>query len=182
LPLAQRAQLRRHAHWIVRSDGQLAFAEIWHCLLLDHVLELRHESVLREAHALSLPECAPAIATLTDLLATHCCAGQADLAGARVHWRAEMAKSLGLDGFPAPEAAQASPGIARAVHRLARLSWMLRPQLMKAWCALALRQRGSSAQAPQELADALRTSCILIDTPMPPALQERYPQRDQRGA
>jgi hypothetical protein len=50
---------------------------------------------------------------------------------------------------------------------------MLRPQPMKAWCALALQ---GSSPAPQPLVDALRTVCILIDTPMPPRLQASYPE------
>jgi hypothetical protein len=173
LPPAERAQLRQQAHQIVRADARLDFAEIFHCLLLDHVLELRHESVLRERHCLSLVQCAPAIACMTDLLAAQRFPGHADAAGLRATWRAEIGAALALDALPASAQVPALPAITGALRQLADLSWMLRPQLMKAWCALVLR---AQPPAPQAVVDALRAVCILIDTPMPPALQAFYPE------
>lgn len=164
LPLPERAQLRRQAHRIVRADGRLVFAEIWHWLLLEHVLELRHESVLRETHYLSLQDCVASIVCLTDLLAAQRFAGQADLPTRQQTWRADIGAALQLGQLPAPSGPPALPAIAAAVRQLARLSWMVRPQLIKAWCALAWH---GPAQPPQAIVDALRTLCILIDTPMP---------------
>lgn len=178
LPPSERAQLRRHAHQIVRADGRLGFAEIWHCLLLDHMLEQRHESVLRETHYLTLQDCASAIVTLTDLLVTQRRVGQADLASLRKRWRGEMAIALELESFETSVAGLALPVVERATQRLARLSWMLRPRVMKAWCAMALRDEPPNLQSAQSIADALRALCILVDTPMPPQLQARYPQQD----
>jgi hypothetical protein len=174
LPPPERATLRRQAHRIVRADGRLALVEIWHCLLLDHVLESRHESVLRETHCLSLQQCAPAIACLTDLLAAQRFPGHAELAAVQSTWRTEMAAALELEHLPAPGAALDWPAISAAMRQLASLSWMLRPQPMKAWCAMAL---AGEPPAPQALVDGLRTVCILIDTPMPPELQAAYPDR-----
>ncbi len=171
LPLPERAELRRQAHRILRADGRLVFTEIWHALLLEHVLELRHESVLRETHCLSLQDCVGSIAYLTDLLAAHRFAGQADLPARQDTWRADIGAALQFGPLPATPASPALSAVAGAVRQLARLSWMVRPQLMKAWCALALQQ---PARAPQTLIDALRTLCILIDTPMPPLLQSSY--------
>ncbi len=182
LPLPERTQLRRHAHRIVGSDGRLVFSEIWHCLLLDHVLALHHESVLRETHALSLAACAPAIAVLTGVLATQAGAGTAERDDTVARWCATLATALELDAVPTPAAAPTLPAITGAVHRLACLSWMLRPQLMKAWCTLVLGPPAGAARASQELADALRTLCILIDTPMPPLLKPWYPHREPYGA
>ncbi len=62
LPWAERRLMRRHAHDIVRADGRLSLVELWRFLLLDHVLDLDHESVLRETHVLSLPACAGRLA------------------------------------------------------------------------------------------------------------------------
>ena len=176
LPLAERAQLRRHAHRIMGSDGRLVFAEIWHRLLLDHVLALHHESVMRETHALSLAACAPAIAVVTEVLATQCGAGADARGGKPAPWHAALATALELDALPAAAAAPTLPAITGAVKRLACLSWLLRPRLMKAWCVLVLGGPNGGVGAPQEVADALRILCILIDTPMPPLLRQRYPQ------
>jgi Zn-dependent protease with chaperone function len=170
LPLDERAQLRRQAHRIVRADARLGFAEVWHCLLLDHVLELRHESVLRETHCLSLPQCAAAIAVLTDLLAQGCRPESADSATVRADWRAALQAALGLADLPAAPQAPSWPSIRTAVRQLGALSAVLRPQPMKAWCA----QMFATAAPPQESVDALRSLCILIDTPMPPRLQAAY--------
>lgn len=182
LPASERKQVRQHAHRIVRADGRLGFAEIWHCLLLHHVLEPRRESVLRETDNLSLPDCARQIAALTDLLAARRCVGQADLAALQLRWRGVMATALGLGELPMPVAAQKLPEIARVVQHLARLSWMLRPRLMKAWCALVLAAAPPAPAVPQALADALRALCLLIDTPMPPDLQAHFaPGAPQSG-
>lgn len=170
LPPDERAQLRRQAHRIVRADARLGFAEIWHCLLLDHVLELRHESVLREPHCLSLPQCAAAIAVLTDLLAEGCRPGSADPATVRADWRAALQAALGLAELPAAPAASSWPAIRAAVRQVGALSAVLRPQPMKAWCA----QVFATPAPPQASVDALRSLCILIDTPMPPRLQAAY--------
>jgi Zn-dependent protease with chaperone function len=173
LPMSERAALRRQAHRIVRADGRLVFTEIWHGLLLEHVLELRHESVLRETHSLSLQDCMPSIACLTDLMAAQALGGLGTTSQRQETWRAEVGAALQLGTLPPAAGPLDWPAIAGAVHRLARLSWMLRPQPMKAWCALALQ---GSSPAPQPLVDALRTVCILIDTPMPPRLQASYPE------
>jgi Zn-dependent protease with chaperone function len=173
LPLADRAQLRVQAHQIVRADGRFAFAEIWHCLLLDHVLQLRHDSVLRETHCRALQDSALAIAVVTDLLAQRCCADSADAVAVRAHWRAALQAALGLAQLPDAQWPPSWPAVQAAVRQLAYLSAVLRPQPMKAWCT----QVFDLPQPPQELVDALRSLCILIDTPMPPRLLAAWPQR-----
>ena len=58
-----------------------------------------------------------------------------------------------------------------AMRRLARLTPMRRPQLLKTWVALV----GADEQAPaQALWDSLRCICLLIDTPLPPEVQARF--------
>lgn len=67
------------------------------------------------------------------------------------------------------------PDVDQLVHALTglqALSWMQRPQLIRAWVGEALPPghaplRGS---AP----DALRLSCLLLDSPMPPELARHY--------
>lgn len=67
------------------------------------------------------------------------------------------------------------PDVDQLVHALTglqALSWMQRPQLIRAWVGEALPPghaplRGSAA-------DALRLSCLLLDSPMPPELARHY--------
>jgi len=171
LPRTQRQQLRAQAHRIVRADGKLGLPEMWHCFLLDHVLELRHESVLRETHCLSLQDCASAVASLTDVLAAQRFHGQLDRTAIQSQWRVAVHTVLALDGLPGDWVPPSLAAVTGAVRQLARLSWMSRPQLLKAWCAVVLPD---GAAVPQPVCDALRTLCFLIDTPMPPQLQAVY--------
>ncbi len=176
LPPADRSKLRHQAHQIVRADGRLDAAELWHCLLLDHVLAPRRISIVREADYLSLETCAAAIAGVTDILAAQRYRGHADAAPIRAAWRVALCADLGLPACTDAPALVSWSAVVHAVGQLARLSWMLRPRLMKAWCVLVLDDR---SPMPLVVADALRTLCILIDTPMPPALQARYPQHSE---
>ncbi len=178
LPRAQRQQLRAHAHRIVRADGKLGLSEMWHCFLLDHVLAFRHESVLRETHCLSLQDCASDVALLTDVLAAQHFHGQPDAAAMQAQWRVAVQSVLALDGLPGDRTTPSLAAVTGAVRQLARLSWMRRPQLLKAWCAVILPD---GAAVPQPVCDALRTLCFLIDTPMPPQLQAAYPTQSTQS-
>lgn len=62
--------------------------------------------------------------------------------------------------------------LVRALAGLQALSWMQRPQLIRAWVAEALPP-GRLTLQPMA-ADALRLSCLLLDTPMPPELARQY--------
>jgi len=172
LPLAERSSLRRMAHRIVLADGQLSLAELWRCLLLDHVLDLAHESVLRETHGQSLEQCADAIHTISAALAWQHRDAPVDATVLARRW--SRAASLALELKPPLAAADAPPSLAAltmAMRRLARLTPMRRPQLLKTWVALV----GADEQAPaQALWDSLRCICLLIDTPLPPEVQARF--------
>ncbi len=172
LALAQRRQLRRQAHHIVRADGRLSLIELWSCLLLDHVLELARESVLRETHALSLSACAGAIGTITDVLAWQHGESGTDAAALARHWR--QATDLALELVPQAgnnDTPPTSAALRAAMRQLARLAPMRRPHLLKTWCALV----SSDARAPaQPVWDSLRCICLLIDTPLPPQVQARF--------
>lgn len=172
LPLAERSGLRRMAHRIVLADGQLSLAELWRCLLLDHVLDLAHESVLRETHALSLEQCADAIHTISAALAWQHRATPVDAKVLARRW--SRATCLALELKPPQAAGGVAPSLAAltmAMRRLARLAPMRRPQLLKTWVTLV----GADEQAPaQDLWGSLRCICLLIDTPMPPDVQARF--------
>ena len=170
LPLDKRRSMRRQAQQIVRADGRLSLSELWRCLLLDHVLDLHHESVLRETHHLTLEQCAQAIDSVGMALASQLLPPGQD--GSPAAWCAAVRATLGL-GAPAQDRRTVtSASIHAAVMRLMRLSAMSRPQLMKAWCAQAL---DGVADVPQDALDALRGLCLLIDTPIAPVLAARFP-------
>ena len=171
LPPAARAQLRQQAEQIVRADDRLDAVELWHCLLLDHLLAPRRNSLLRESDHLSLATCAGAIAGVTDVLAAQRYASRADLPERRAALRVALGESLVLPACTDAPTLESWSAVTHAVEQLARLSWMVRPRLMKAGCVLTL---DDESLVPLAVADALRTLCILIDTPMPPALQGRY--------
>lgn len=64
------------------------------------------------------------------------------------------------------------------MHALAgvqELSWVIRPQLVRAWVEEALNHSPSGLMSA-DTADALRLSAGLLDTPLPPALAAHYPR------
>ncbi len=173
LPLAERESLRRQAHRIVLADGQLSLVEIWRCLLLDHVLGLARESVLRETHARSLAQCASAIHVIGATLAWQQRDVPAQAAALAEQWCRQASTALEIG--PAPvrlgNAAPVLAAIDSAMQQLARLAPMRRPQLLKTWYALV---RDDPQPTPQGVWDSLRCICLLIDTPLPPDVQARF--------
>jgi len=62
--------------------------------------------------------------------------------------------------------------LVRALSGLQGLSWMQRPQLIRGWVGEALPPGRGPLLATA--ADALRLSCLLLDSPMPPELARQY--------
>jgi hypothetical protein len=63
--------------------------------------------------------------------------------------------------------------LVRALNGLQALSWMQRPLLVRAWVSEALPS-GRPGPLAQVAADALRLSCLLMDSPIPPELARQY--------
>ena len=63
--------------------------------------------------------------------------------------------------------------LVHALHQLQAMAWMQRPVLVRNWVdtALARRERG---RLRDSAADALRLSCALLDSPLPPELARHY--------
>lgn len=63
--------------------------------------------------------------------------------------------------------------LVHALQQLQAMAWMQRPVLVRTWvdAALARRERG---QLRHSAADALRLSCGLLDSPLPPELARHY--------
>ncbi len=83
-----------------------------------------------------------------------------------------MAPWAHLGGVP-PLALPDTDGIVYALHALQALAWMQRPVLVRGW-VMAARQHSRHGRLTDSAADALRLSCALLDSPMPPELARHY--------
>jgi len=63
--------------------------------------------------------------------------------------------------------------LAHALAGLQELSWVLRPQLIKAWVEEAMNHSPQGLMS-QDTADVLRLMASLLDAPMPPMLEAHY--------
>ena len=64
-------------------------------------------------------------------------------------------------------------GLVHALQELQALPWMQRPMLARGWVTAAL-QHSRHGRFTIEAADALRLSCALLDSPLPPELARHY--------
>lgn len=86
-------------------------------------------------------------------------------AGVMHHWQPHAP----APPFEAPDAAS----VFEALVRLQTLSWMQRPVVVRSWVAAALKANGG-VRLGDAGADALRLTCILLDSPQPPELLRHY--------
>lgn len=66
-----------------------------------------------------------------------------------------------------------SDGLVHALQELQALPWMQRPMLVRGWVTAAL-QHSRYGRLDATAADALRLSCSLLDSPLPPELARHY--------
>jgi hypothetical protein len=64
-------------------------------------------------------------------------------------------------------------GLVHALQELQALAWMQRPVLARDWVTAAL-QHSPHGRLTDPAADALRLSCALLDSPLPPELERHY--------
>jgi len=99
--------------------------------------------------------------------------GQAEDGGDGPPWYAAVMSSF----QPYADAPECKPpdseGMVEALGRLQTLSWMQRPIVVRSWVAGAIQQ-SRSGRLGDLAADALRLSCTLLDSPMPPELARHY--------
>jgi hypothetical protein len=103
--------------------------------------------------------------------ATHAAAPDAPTAGSKWYDAA-----MALWQAHTPVGPCEPPGIdalVQALHELQALAWMHRPMIARNWVVAALPL--SPARRLQDCAaDALRLSCTLLDSPMPPELARHF--------
>ncbi len=163
---SEKAALRGHAHAIVAANRQVTPIELLTCLLIDHLLGLTPVVLTREVQRRTLADLGASAQTFTALLA-----GMVDTPQ-RQAWADAVTNQLGLaDTLPRGPFDLAS--VTQALRQLHGLSAMARPVLVKAWVQHAT---AGGRTLGAELADALRILCLLIDTPLPPALVAWYGQ------
>lgn len=75
-----------------------------------------------------------------------------------------------------PEPHVASEAMAKALQRLQTLSWMQRPIILRTWVQAA--QKATVGRLADGTADALRLTCQLLDSPLPPELARHYVEPD----
>lgn len=63
--------------------------------------------------------------------------------------------------------------LVHALNGLQAMSWIQRPQIVRAWVVCAFPPGRPGPLAPAA-ADALRLSCLLLDSPLPPELARQY--------
>ncbi len=83
-----------------------------------------------------------------------------------------MAPWARLDDVP-PLALPDTDGIVYALRALQALAWMQRPVLVRGWVTAA-QQHSRHGRLTDSAADALRLSCVLLDSPLPPELARHY--------
>ncbi len=64
-------------------------------------------------------------------------------------------------------------GLVHALHELQAMAWMQRPVLVRGW-VVAAQQASRYGRLADTAADALRLSCTLLDSPLPPELARHY--------
>jgi hypothetical protein len=90
-------------------------------------------------------------------------------------YAAVMAPWQGRVPVPPCDPAPDVDALVQALRQIQSLPWLQRPMVVRAWVSAALRH-SEGGRLAIEAADALRMSCTLLDSPMPPELAAHYIQ------
>lgn len=187
-PIEQRRTLVEHARDLLRADGKVSARDrLWWLALRHRVGEHRAppgHHILRPAasQGQALNELDPeqrhhaaALAAYLARLVPSDAIG-ATLPEANAAWFAAVMKRCGALHQPAAdEQMPDADALAHALSAVQELSWMLRPQLLKAWVEEAFNHSPQGVLSDPS-ADALRLMGRLLDAPLPPLLEAHYPR------
>ncbi|HEY3635208.1 MAG TPA: hypothetical protein VGK95_09170 [Caldimonas sp.] len=112
------------------------------------------------------------VAAVTAFLARMVPGANADAPEGRAWYDAVMGSMPGFAVIP-PWQPPKAESMVEALTRLQTLSWMQRPVVVRSWLATAIAQ-SRFGRLSDLSADALRLSCGLLDSPLPPELARHY--------
>jgi hypothetical protein len=178
-PIAARRELLQAARRMMGARGRLRPLDLLHWLAMRRALgEVAPVTARPEGGdevAEWLESDVLALASYTAYLARIIPAETIDgtLGAAGASWYANV-----MGGWqPHTDASECHPpdseGTVRALRRLQTLSLMQRPVVIRSWVAAAIKACGG-ARLGDLAADALRLSCLLLDSPRPPELERHY--------
>lgn len=175
-PIGFRQQLLQATRRVMGARGVARPVDRFHWLFMRRVLgdglsiEARTESGVDVAEWLESDVFA--VATYSAFLARVMAGDQGDDAQARAWYDVAMAAWQPFADIPlwTPTPAEA---MVEALGRLQTLSWMQRPVVIRNWVMSTIRQ-GRGTSFTDDGADALRMTCVLLDSPVPPELTEHY--------
>jgi hypothetical protein len=178
-PLAERERLLASARRIIQARGAA-----WPIDLLRWLVMRRR---LGDVHAFSSPAAADlsfsqlpeddvhAIARYSAFLARLVPQSTIDSTGHARWYGAVMQSWEGRVPVPPCDPAPDPDALVNALRQMQGLPWLQRPMIARAWVNAAVRH-SESGRLVQDAADALRMSCTLLDSPMPPELAAHYIQ------
>jgi hypothetical protein len=117
-----------------------------------------------------------AIARYSAFLSRMIPAGSPDGAAGAAWYALVMKPWTGRADVPAQQPLPDTDAVVHALHQVAALPWMQRPVLVREWLGAALQQSADPVRSGlgDLSADALRLSCTLLDSPLPPELSRHY--------
>ncbi len=189
-PMPQRRTLVEQARDLLRADGRVSPRERLWWLALRHRMGVHQrgsQAFMRPVtgQGQDLASLAPSdlhhVRTMSAYLARLIPAEQTDsgLPTANRAWLEAVNRRLNADwsgqvGDTATGAINTdADALAHALAGLQELSWVLRPQLIKAWVEEAMNHSPQGLMSHQT-ADVLRLMAGLLDAPMPPMLEAHY--------
>lgn len=178
-PLIERQLLLEAARRVMSARGAAWPIDTLHWLLMRQ--RLGDENMLAEPAAADvslsqLPEDdVHAIARYSAFLARLVPSAIIDHKGHAAWYAAVMQMWQGRVPVPPCDPAPDGDALVQALRQLQSLPWLQRPVIVRTWVSAALKQSGNG-RLTTEAADALRMSCTLLDSPMPPELAAHYIQ------
>ncbi len=178
-PLIERQLLLEAARRIMRARGAAWPIDTLHWLLMRQRLgdqgTLAAPAPADVAYSQLPEDDVHAIARYTAFLARLVPSAIIDRKGHAAWYAAVMATWQGRVPVPPCDPAPDGDALVQALRQIQSLPWLQRPMIVRAWVSAALKHSHGGRLAI-EAADALRMSCTLLDSPMPPELAAHYIQ------
>jgi hypothetical protein len=175
-PLESRHELLQASRRVMGARGVARPIDRLHWLAMRRAFgDVMRLSARPEAHA-DAPEWlesdVPSIAAVTAFLSRMVPGEVADSPEGEAWYDMVMATWLPFGKIPAWRAPTAETMV-EALAKMQTLSWMQRPVVVRNWVAAAIGRRRGLGLGDLS-ADALRLSCGLLDSPLPPELSRHY--------